>query len=131
MAEREESQIGTLEEEWRKFLQQAEALANALGQKLEEEVAPKLEKAAQDVQRRLEEMDWEKLERDIQVALHRGLVKARQALEKALANVKEGKAASTAEVSLVEEEHLAILRMVAEGKLSPEEAAKLLEALGD
>ncbi len=117
-----------LEEELRKLAEQAEAVANALAQKLERELGPRLEEAARALEQKLSQVDWDKLERQTQQALRKGLEKARQALDRALEELESRPHARPSQPD-EEDERLVILRMVYEGKLSPEEALRLLEAL--
>lgn len=112
-----------LEEEIRKFVAQLNSLTQALARKLEEEIGP----IAARLEEKLSEIDWEKLKVEAKEAVRKSLVKARIALEKAQARL-EGK---QLESSSHQDEKLRILQMVAEGKISPEEGAALLEALED
>jgi len=119
-----------LQKELQKLLEQANVLANALARKLERELGPKLEEAAKAVEEKLSQIDWDWLEKEGQEMLRKGLQKAQQALDKALTELEKRPSYSSQPVS-EEDEHLIILRMVAEGKISPEEGTRLLEALED
>lgn len=110
-----------LEEEIRKFVAQLNSLTQALARRLEEEIGP----IAARLEEKLTEIDWEKLKVEAKEAVRKGLVKARIALEEAQARL-EGK---QPEHPSHQDEKLRILRMVAEGKISPEEGVALLEAL--
>ncbi len=112
-----------LGEEFRKLVEQVNALARALTRKIEKELEP----AAVALQEKMEEMDWEKLGGEIREALRKGLAKARAALEEAQARL-EGKRPQR---SPARDEKLRILQLVAEGRISPEEGAAFLEALED
>ena len=127
MVEREGK--GEVQQELHKLLEQANALAEALARRLEEELGPKLEKAARAVEEKLSRIDWEQLEKEGQEMLRKGLQRAREALDKALLEL-EKRSPSPTRPEFEEDERLVILRMVAEGRISPEEGAKLLEALG-
>lgn len=119
-----------LQMELQKLLEQANALADALARKLEKELGPKLEEAAKTVEEKLSQIDWDRLEREGQEVLRKGLQKAQQALDKALAELEKRPRPPSRPIS-EEDERLVILRLVAEGKISPEEGARLLEALED
>lgn len=112
-----------LEEEIRKFVDQINSLTQALARKLEKEVVP----IAATLGEKIAGIDWEKLKAEAKEALKKGLVKARIALEEAQARLEE----RHPEQLSPQDERLRILQMVAEGKISPEEGAALLEALED
>jgi len=124
----EEREEMDLEKELRKLLEQADALAKALACKLEQELGPKLEEAARTVEQKLAQIDWDQVEKETQEVIRKGIYKAREALDKALSELESRRRPETQPPSQ-EEERLIILRMVAEGKITAEEGARLLEAL--
>ncbi len=104
-------------------MDQLNSLTQALARKLEKELEPTIVA----IQEKLSDIDWEKLREEAREVLRKGLMRARIALEEAQARL-EGE---TPQRSPAHDERLRILQLVAEGKISPEEGAALLEALED